>query len=141
MLRGYLFSETFPFLASYDKTIRIWDVETGQQIGRPMKGHSDEVETASFSPDGKRIVSASADNTIRIWDAETGQQIGQPLEGHTSDVTSVSFSPDGRRIVSASSDGTIRLWDYSLQKLIDQTRERFKDRPLTPEERHQYYLD
>lgn len=99
MLRGYLFSETFPFLASYDKT-------------------------------------------IRIWDAETGQQIGPPLEGHTGGVNSASFSPDGKRIVSASLDKTVRIWDFpALQELIDQTRERFKDRPLTPEERHQYYLD
>ncbi|MBQ2097809.1 MAG: PD40 domain-containing protein, partial [Bacteroidales bacterium] len=97
---------------------------------------------ASFSPDGRYIVSANGDITVRIWDAKTGQQVGSPLEGHTSTVKSASFSPDGRYIVSASSDGTVKIWDFPpLQELIDSTRERFKDRPLTPEERKKYYLD
>ena len=128
--------------ASDDYTIRLWDVTTGQQIGQPLDRHSEEVLYATFSPDGKYIVSASGDKTVRIWDAETGKQIGNSLEGHSMYVFSANFSPDGRRIVSASSDGTIRIWDFPpLQELIDQTRERFKDYPLTPEERRQYYLE
>lgn len=64
------------------------------------------------------------------------------LCGHTSGVFSATFSPDGKRIVSASVDGTIRIWSFPpLQDLIDQTRERFKDCPLTPEERRMYYLE
>ena len=64
------------------------------------------------------------------------------LEGHSDTVISVDFSPDGKRIVSVSADNNVKIWDYlPLQDLIDQTRERFKDRPLTPEERHQYYLE
>ena len=63
------------------------------------------------------------------------------LAGHTSGVNSASFSPDGKRIVSAG-DNTIRIWDYpSLQELIDETRERSKNRQLTPEERRKYYLE
>ena len=38
--------------------------------------------SAAFSPDGKRIVTASSDKTARIWDAATGQPIGEPLRGH-----------------------------------------------------------
>lgn len=64
------------------------------------------------------------------------------MTGHTDFVNSASFSPDGRKIVSASWDKTIRIWEYPpLQELIDQTRERFKDRELTPEERRMYYLE
>ena len=56
-------------------------------------------------------------------------------------VLSASFSLDGEHIV-LSSGKFIRIEDFpSLQDLIDQTRERFKDRPLTPEERYQYYLE
>ena len=128
--------------ASGDKTVRIWDAETCRQIGQPLEGHTNYVWSASFSHDGKYIVSASADKTVRIWDAETGRQIGQPLEGHTDDVLSASFSPDGKRIVSASIDHTVRIWDFPpFQQLIDETREQFKNRPLTPEERRKYYLD
>ena len=145
---GYVLSASFSpdgkriVSASLDKSIRIWDAETGKQIGEPLKGHTDDVNFVSFSPDGKKIVSALDDETIRIWDAETGKQIGEPLTGHTESVRSVSFSPDGTKIVSASWDETIRIWEYPpLQELIDQTRKRFKDRELTPEERRMYYLE
>ena len=128
--------------AYLDRTVRIWDAKTGLQVGAPLQGHTRSVNSASFSPDGKYIVSASEDETVRIWDAKTGRQVGTPLEGHTDPVWSASFSPDGRHIVSASADNTIRIWDFPpLQELIDQTRERFKSRQLTPEERRKYYLE
>src|SRR5712671_3663309 len=93
---------------SSDRTIRLWDAETGDAIGKPLEGHSSGVNSVAFSPDGSRIVSGSRDNTIRLWDAETGDAIGKPLEGHSSPVNSVTFSPDGSHIVSGSEDDTIR---------------------------------
>ena len=129
--------------ASDDRTICVWSTETSLPIGEPFIGHTGSVSYASFSPDGKRIVSASYDNTIRIWDAETGLQIAQPLGGDGGGVVFASFFPDGNNIISISLEDTIiRIWPYpSLQELIDQTRERFKDRELTPEERRMYYLE
>ena len=67
--------------ASNDKTIRIWDADTGQPIGAPLRGHEDVVNGVAYSPDGHRIATASNDKTIRIWDAHTGQPIGAPLRG------------------------------------------------------------
>jgi WD40 repeat protein len=52
--------------ASNDKTARVWDAETGKQIGEPLRGHTDWVWSAVFSPDGKRIVTASEDKTVRL---------------------------------------------------------------------------
>jgi hypothetical protein len=75
-----------------------------------LKGHTDAVNSASFSSDGTRVVTASDDGTARLWDGQTGDNI-RTLEGHTFTVLSASFSPDGRRIVTASADGTARLWD------------------------------
>ena len=72
--------------------------------GQPMNG-------VAYSPDGKRIATASSDRTVRVWDAGSGQAIGAPLAGHEDSVASVAFSPDGKRIVTASFDGTARLWD------------------------------
>ncbi|HEX8113093.1 MAG TPA: protein kinase, partial [Kofleriaceae bacterium] len=62
-----------------------------------------------FSPDGKRIASASDDKTVRVWSAD-GRGAPVVLRGHGDAVAWVEFSPDGGRIVSASKDGTIRLW-------------------------------
>ena len=94
-----------------DFTVRVWDADTGQQIGPPLTGHTDLVTSVAFSPDGKRIASASWDKTVRLWNADTGQPLGPPLTGHTGWVTSVAFSPDGHRIASASYDKTVRLWN------------------------------
>jgi WD40 repeat protein/serine/threonine protein kinase len=96
---------------SGDKTIRLWDASTGEEL-HTLEGHEDRLFSVSFSPDGTRIASGSKDQTIRLWDASTGEQI-RILGRHAEGVTSVSFSPDGTRIASGSKDQTIRLWDAS----------------------------
>ena len=75
-----------------------------------LSGHSGTVATASFSFDGKRIVTASDDKTARIWDALTGQQL-LILNGHTDRITSASFSPNDKNIITSSLDRTARIWD------------------------------
>jgi WD40 repeat protein len=64
-----------------------------------LRRHTNSVRSASFSPDGTRIVTSSSDTTVRLWDAGTGEPVGEPLRGHTDSVMSVSFSPDGTCIV------------------------------------------
>ena len=59
---------------SRDKTLKIWDAQTGQEI-YTLIGHTDVVETCSFSPDGSRIVSGSWDGILKIWDTETREEI------------------------------------------------------------------
>ncbi len=82
-----------------------------------MKGHTDPVESAAFSLDGKRVVTASKDNTARIWNAESGKEIAV-LKGHTDFVYSAAFSPDGKRVVTTSTDRTARIWDGDSGKEI-----------------------
>ena len=79
--------------------------------------HSGQVHSATFSPDGRRVVTASEDSTARLWDVETGKVIAVLL-GHEGSVQSAAFSPDGRRVVTASDDNTARLWDAETGKVI-----------------------
>ena len=100
--------------ASYDRTARLWDAATGQELAA-LHGHEGRVESASFSPDGARIVTASWDCTARMWNAATGQELAA-LRGHEDRVWSARFSPDGARIVTASYDRTARIWDAATRQ-------------------------
>ena len=81
------------------------------RAGNPHpQGAYRRVTSVAFSPDGKRLVTASWDGTVKVWDAATGQET-LTLKGHTGGVSSVAFSPDGKRIASASEDETVKVWD------------------------------
>ncbi|KAJ6624406.1 quinon protein alcohol dehydrogenase-like superfamily, partial [Mycena sp. CBHHK59/15] len=96
---------------SYDKTVQVWDAQTGQTVAEPFEGHSNWVTSVVFSPDGTQIVSGSYDKTVQVWDAQTGHTAGRPFEGHNDRVNSIAFSPDGTQIVSGSDDCTVQVWD------------------------------
>ncbi|KAL1724099.1 hypothetical protein EV715DRAFT_190034 [Schizophyllum commune] len=97
---------------SADRTMQVFDTQTGQQVGSALSGHEGAILCVAFSGDGKRISSGSEDKTARIWDAETGCQVEglAPLR-HSGAVRSVAFSPDGARIATGSDDKSVRLWD------------------------------
>ena len=80
-------------------------------------GHTMHVFSAQFSPDGKKIVTASPDNTAKIWDAVTGNILAD-LRGHTGPLGAAQFSPDGKKIVTASFDHTAKIWDAGTGKLL-----------------------
>ncbi|CAG7852799.1 SubName: Full=Related to WD40-repeat protein (Notchless protein) {ECO:0000313/EMBL:CCA73825.1} [Serendipita indica DSM 11827] len=113
--------------------IRLWDAETGQQLGEPnpSKGNwVDIISTVAFSPDGSRIASISEGTMILQWDAKTHRQLGGPLKCHNYDILSVAFSPDGSRIVSGSRrssatfrrfGGEICLWDAATGQKLGET--------------------
>src|SRR4029079_18490237 len=78
--------------------------------GVKLEGHTGDINSVAFSPDGRFVVTASADGTARVWDAATGKTVAA-LRGHSKSVHTASFSPDGKFIVTASDDATVRLWD------------------------------
>jgi WD40 repeat protein len=98
---------------SNNKTIKIWDAETGQ-APLTLRGHASTVYSVAFSPDGKRIVSGSLDKTIKIWDSETGEH-ERTLQGYAGPVYGVAFFPDGKQIVSGH-DSRVYAWDLETAR-------------------------
>jgi WD40 repeat protein len=92
--------------------LKAWDTQTGQ-LRATLKGHLEAVTCVCFSPDGKRLVSASFDQTLRLWDAQTYQEV-LTLQGHTGEVAAVCFSPDGETIASCGGDRTVKIWTAKL---------------------------
>jgi WD40 repeat protein len=101
---------------SGDRTIKLWDAATGALL-RTFQGHSEQVNSVAFSPDGARVLSGSSDKTVKLWDAATGALI-RAFERHHDDVSSVAFSADGARVLSGSRDKTLKLWDAATGALI-----------------------
>lgn len=88
-------------------TIRIWDVNTGQEQA-VIRGHTDAVQAIAFSPDGTKLVSASRDNTVILWDLAAGTEGKIILEG---DVTALFFTTNGSMLAAGPWSKSIRLWD------------------------------
>jgi WD40 repeat protein len=102
--------------SSYDKTLKVWDLETGRVL-RTLEGHTIRVEGVAVTADGRRAVFASYDKTLKVWDLETGSAL-RTLEGHTDGVTGVAVMADGRRAVSASYDKTLKVWDLETGRRV-----------------------
>ena len=93
---------------SYDNTLKIWNVETGEYI-ETLSGHTHYVRSVSWSPDGNLIASGSDDRVLRIWNPNDRSHI--PLTGHEGWIYCVSWSADGTRLLSGDSLGNLILWE------------------------------
>ncbi|MBD1942470.1 serine/threonine protein kinase [Coleofasciculus sp. FACHB-712] len=101
---------------SNDKTIKLWQVDSGKLI-HTLTGHSSWVRSIAISPDGQTLASGSGDSTIKLWQVDSGKLI-RTFTGHSRWVHSVVFSPDGQTLASGSGDKTMKLWQVGSGKLI-----------------------
>ena len=125
-------------LTSSENVIYIWEINTGKCVSE-LDGHVSYVYACAFSPDSKYVVSTSHETIVKVWDWRSGVCVASENLGQYH---AAQFSPDGRHIVMADLFGRVRIWDFPpFQELIDETRERFKNRQLTPEERRKYYVE
>ncbi|KAG2145845.1 WD40-repeat-containing domain protein [Suillus clintonianus] len=112
---------------SKDGSLRLWDLQSGTQIGEDWRDENNAgIQSMALSPNGKTVASGSNDGTVRLWDIETRKVIAK-FNGHTGVVWSLCWSADSRRVASGSFDGTARVWDVKSGKTV-----------LTIKTRHKY---
>ncbi|KAG0232399.1 cross-pathway control WD-repeat protein cpc2 [Actinomortierella wolfii] len=108
----------FALSASWDKTLRLWDLNTGATTRR-FVGHTNDVMSVSFSADNRQIVSGSRDKTIKLWNTLGECKFNITEDGHTEWVSCVRFSPNPANpvIVSGGWDKVVKVWELTKCKL------------------------
>jgi WD40 repeat protein len=97
----------------------------------PFSGHTNSVESATFSSDGTRVLTTSWDKTAYVWDAVTGRSLA--VLRHPDDFRMAEWSPDSAYVVTVGTDGTIRAWDVATGRNIVETQK-------TKTEDERYYI-
>jgi WD40 repeat protein/DNA-binding XRE family transcriptional regulator len=87
------------------------------RVRRTFAGHSDEVYSVSFSPDGALLASGGEDQTAKIWDVRSGQEL-RTISGHNSALTRVTFTADGAQLVTGDVDGVVKVWDVATGRAL-----------------------
>jgi WD40 repeat protein len=102
---------------SGDSSLRVWELQSGKQIGNDWRDGESAVNSIALSPDGKKVASGSNAGAVKLWDVDTGKVLAK-WTGHESWMSSACWNRDGGRIVSGFLDGTARVWDVESGKTV-----------------------
>lgn len=100
------FEDNILMTGSYDATVKIWDMETGEEL-RTLRGHSAGVRCLQF--DDTKLITGSLDRSVRVWNWRTGECISR-YNGHSEAVIALHF--DDTLLASASVDRTVKIWNF-----------------------------
>jgi serine/threonine protein kinase/WD40 repeat protein len=123
-----------------DKKILLWDASTGEirQVGQPLEGHANVVNSVVFTQDGSRLASCAADGRIIFWDVDSQQPLFT-LKGYSQQVHALALSADGATLVSGAADGTVKLWEtgdvQSESTILDGHRQAGSEVDFSPDGR------
>ena len=102
---------------SKDNTARVWDLSAvdPSASSRILRGHEDNIECLSITPDGRWLITGSRDKMARIWDLSAIDPVAssRALRGHEDSIECLAISPDSRWLITGSRDKTARIWDLS----------------------------
>ncbi|KAG0699361.1 hypothetical protein DFH29DRAFT_55548 [Suillus ampliporus] len=101
--------------ASWDRTLRLWDLNTGAVL-KKMEGHHERVLGLAVSPDGQTLASSDASGELIAWHGETGEPLTKRIEAHSSWFLGLDFSPDGTVLATGATDHTMKLWNTKTWK-------------------------
>ncbi|PBC80220.1 PD40 domain-containing protein [Streptomyces sp. 2133.1] len=80
-----------------------------------LGGHTRDLTTLAFAPDGRTLVTASDDHTVKLWDS-AGHRLLATLVGHVAGVNAIAIAPDSRTLATAADDSTVRLWGLTTHR-------------------------
>lgn len=101
---------------SADGSLRVWNLESGLQIGHDWRDGDRAMLTMELSPDGTKVATGSGDNMVRLWDIKTGKIITKWRQRELGRIQTLCWSRDGGRVLSGASDGTFREWNAKSGK-------------------------
>src|SRR5262249_14463032 len=95
--------------AGQDQTVQVWNAARGGTPVFTYKGHTDRVNSISWSSNGRLLASGSDDKSVQVWVAGSGER-AFTFQGHAAGVLSVGWQPNDTSVASGSWDGTLRDW-------------------------------
>ena len=116
------------YTGDFKGNIKLWDPESGQQVGEFTGAHKTQINGLVFNEQGTQLASCSYDFAVRLWDFDIVLQ-SRDFAGHDGPVWTAAFSPDGAKIVSASADRTVKVWERDTGTVLYTIKDH--DAPVT----------